>query len=134
MGLDEFINAIKFDERGLVPVIIQEFKSGEVLMMAYMNAEAIQQTLERGETVFWSRSRQTLWHKGDTSGNVQKVKEIRLDCDNDCVLIKVEQVGGAACHTGYRSCFYRRLNSSQHLVISGEKIFDPDKVYGKKTQ
>lgn len=132
MNADEFIKEIKFDERGLVPVIIQECQTGEVLMMAYMTAEAIRQTLERGETVFWSRSRQTLWHKGDTSGNVQKVKEIRLDCDNDCLLIKVEQVGGAACHTGYCSCFYRRLNSSNKLEINGEKLFDPDKVYGKK--
>ncbi len=134
MSADEFIKEIKFDERGLIPVIIQECQTGEVLMMAYMNAEAIRQTLERGETVFWSRSRQTLWHKGDTSGNVQKVKEIRLDCDNDCLLIKVEQVGRAACHTGYCSCFYRRLTPSKKLEINGEKLFDPDKVYGKKKQ
>lgn len=97
---------MKFDERGLIPAIIQDAKNGEVLMLAYMNKESLQKTLETKETWFWSRSRQELWHKGERSGNRQIVKEIRYDCDSDALLVKVEQIG-PACHTGERSCFFR---------------------------
>jgi phosphoribosyl-ATP pyrophosphohydrolase/phosphoribosyl-AMP cyclohydrolase len=99
---------LRFDERGLIPVIVQDAESGEVLTLAYMNAEALQRTLESGETHFWSRSRQTLWHKGETSGNVQRVVEVRYDCDGDALLVRVRPAG-PACHTGHFSCFYRTL-------------------------
>jgi len=113
---------------GLVPAIVQDWKTGEVLMVAYMNAESWAKTQETGRACFWSRSRQRLWLKGETSGHVQIVKEIYVDCDNDALLLKVEQVGKAACHTGYRSCFYRRIVDGQTVII-GEKIFDPKEVY-----
>ena len=116
---------------GLVPVIAQDYKDGEVLMMAYMNKESWALTLETGIVHYWSRSRSTLWKKGESSGNVQEVKEIRVDCDNDCILIKVNQIGDAACHMGYRSCFYRKVDDKD-LVIDGLKVFDPDTVYGNK--
>ncbi len=106
------IGELKFNEDGLIPAIVQDFKTGEVLMLAYMNQESLRRTLESGETWFWSRSRQELWHKGKTSGNVQKVKEIRYDCDEDTLLVLVEQIG-VACHTGKRSCFYRTLVKSE---------------------
>ncbi len=114
---------------GLVPVIAQDYETGEVLMQAYMNPESWKLTLETGVVHYWSRSRNKLWKKGESSGNVQKVREIRVDCDEDCVLVKVEQIGGAACHTGFRSCFFRRLESGEP-VVDGIKVFDPDKVYG----
>ncbi len=117
---------------GLVPVIAQDWQSGEVLMLAYMNEKAWERTLATGKVHYFSRSRQKIWLKGESSGNVQLVKEIYLDCDLDTVLIKVEQIGGAACHKGYRSCFYRRLKGEK-LEIVGEKIFDPEVIYGKKT-
>jgi phosphoribosyl-AMP cyclohydrolase len=113
---------------GLIPAIVQDWKTGDVLMVAYMNAESWAKTLETGKACFWSRSRKKLWLKGETSGNVQRVKEIFLDCDNDAILLKVEQVGGAACHTGYRSCFYRRILNGKTEVI-GEPVFDPREVY-----
>jgi len=116
---------------GLVPVIAQDYKDGEVLMMAFMNEESWGLTLETGIVHYWSRSRGKLWKKGESSGNVQEVREIRVDCDNDCILIKVNQIGDAACHTGYRSCFYRKVNGSG-LEIDGRRVFDPDDVYGKK--
>ena len=99
---------IKFDSNGLIPAIVQDAKTKEVLMMAWMNAESLQLTLEKGETVFWSRSRQEIWHKGATSGNVQKVVEVRVDCDADTLLVLVEPAG-PACHTGERTCFYRSM-------------------------
>lgn len=105
------LEELKFDEKGLIPAIVQDAGNGEVLMLAYMNEESLKRTLNDGETWFWSRSRQEYWHKGVTSGHVQKVKEVRYDCDQDALLIKVEQVG-AACHTGERSCFYRKLSTS----------------------
>ena len=114
---------------GLVPVIAQDYKTGDVLMMAFTNKEAWNLTLETGIVHYWSRSRNKLWKKGESSGNMQEVKEIRVDCDNDCVLIKVNQVGNAACHTGFRSCFYRIIDNNE-LKTDGEKVFDPDKVYG----
>jgi phosphoribosyl-AMP cyclohydrolase len=116
---------------GLVPVIAQDSQSGEVLMMAYINEESWKLTLETGVVHYWSRSRNKLWKKGESSGNVQEVKEIRVDCDNDCVLIKVNQVGEAACHTGFVSCFYRKVDGNE-LKEDGKKVFDPDEVYGKK--
>lgn len=115
---------------GLIPAITQDAASGDVLMLAYINEESWRKTLETGEVHYWSRSRQELWHKGGTSGHVQKVKAIYVDCDDDTVLFKVEQLGGAACHTGMRSCFYRRLQDGE-LVSEGEPVFDPKKVYGE---
>ncbi len=121
------LDEIKYDEKGLVPAIIQDYQSGEVLMLAYMNRESIQKTLSLGKTCFWSRSRQEFWIKGESSGHVQLVKEVYVDCDMDAVLFKVDQKV-AACHTGYRSCFYRKLEDGQ-LVVTGEKVFDEDDVY-----
>ncbi len=114
---------------GLLPAIVQDASSGEVLMLAFMNQEAWERTLTTGEAHYFSRSRNQIWHKGDDSGNVQRVKEIYLDCDQDTVLLKVEQVGGAACHTGHRSCFYRRRQGEGWQVV-GSPIFDPKEVYG----
>ncbi|MBW1990947.1 MAG: phosphoribosyl-AMP cyclohydrolase [Deltaproteobacteria bacterium] len=114
---------------GLLPAVVQDAATGEVLMVAFMNREAWERTLETGEAHYFSRSRHTLWHKGGSSGHVQRVKEIYLDCDADTVLLKVEQVGGAACHTGYRSCFYRRYTGEGWEVV-GQKVFDPKEVYG----
>ncbi|MCX5751619.1 MAG: phosphoribosyl-AMP cyclohydrolase [Candidatus Saganbacteria bacterium] len=103
------ISKIKFDDKGLVPVIAQDATSGEVLMLAYMNKESLQKTLESKEMVYWSRSRKVLWHKGDTSGHIQKVKEMYYDCDADAILAKIEQIGGIACHTGNPSCFFNKV-------------------------
>ena len=115
---------------GLVPVIVQDYQTGEILMLAYMNPDAFNATLSTGKATYYSRSRQTLWVKGETSGNMQLIKEIRIDCDDDTVLLKVEQLGGAACHTGYRSCFYRKVEDGS-IRIMGEPIFDPSEVYDK---
>lgn len=123
------LNFTKLD--GLVPAIIQDAASGEILMLGFMNQEAWERTQTSGRVHFFSRTRQKLWCKGETSGHVQLVKEILVDCDDDTVLIKVEQIGGAACHTGYRSCFYRQVkDGAVHLV--GEKVFDPQEVYGSE--
>ncbi len=116
---------------GLVPAIVQDAETGEVLMLAYMNEEAWRRTLETGKAHYFSRSRGKIWLKGESSGHVQEVREILLDCDADTVLLKVKQLGGAACHTGYRSCFYRRLQGDQVEIVS-PKIFDPEEVYGRK--
>jgi len=113
---------------GLIPAIAQDDASGEILMLAYMNQEAFDATLSSGKATYYSRSRQTLWIKGETSGNVQMVKEIRIDCDNDTVLLKVEQLGGAACHTGHRRCFYKKVEDGS-LQVMGEPLFDPKEVY-----
>ncbi len=115
--------------KGLVPAIAQDQATGEVLMLAYMNEEAWRKTLETGEAHYWSRSRKELWHKGGTSGHVQKVRSLRLDCDSDTVLLLIEQVGGAACHSGRRSCFYREWEDGAVTVCSPQ-VFDPQKVYG----
>ena len=128
--------APKFDQEGLIPVVTTDFSSGEVLMQGYMNEEALKKTINLGEAVYYSRSRQTLWHKGKTSGLVQTVKEIRIDDDQDCVWLRVDVQGGASCHVGYRSCFYRSVpfgeNSSSRILKfeEKEKVFDPKKVYG----
>lgn len=116
---------------GLLPAIVQDYASGKVLMLAYINQASWEKTLETGEAHYWSRSRREIWHKGGTSGHVQKVKEILADCDNDAVLFKVEQVGGAACHTGYETCFHQQVGRDGRVTIVGKKIFDPEKVYKK---
>ena len=126
---DAFIAAVKFDASGLVTAIVQDHESGEVLMVAYMNAESLRITIEGGKACYWSRSRQKLWIKGESSGNVQMVKELRIDCDGDAIVLKVTQTGGA-CHTGYRSCFYRKLDpETGELAVDGVLVFDPDQVY-----
>ena len=125
----EILDAVTFDDAGLVPAIVQDATTDEVLMMAYMNAETLRETLETGQMVYWSRSRQERWRKGGTSGHTQAVEEVRVDCDGDTLLFKVDQTGGA-CHTGYKSCFYRRVDDDT-LVDDGEKVFDPDAVYGE---
>ncbi|MHB8789801.1 MAG: phosphoribosyl-AMP cyclohydrolase [Desulfobulbaceae bacterium] len=113
---------------GLLPAIVQDYGTGEVLMLAYINEESWRKTMATGKAHFWSRSRNKLWLKGETSGHVQLVREILVDCDEDTVVFKVEQVGGAACHKGYRSCFFRRVEG-QGLEVIGERVFDPAKVY-----
>ncbi|MBA2124263.1 phosphoribosyl-AMP cyclohydrolase [bacterium Unc6] len=122
------ISILKFDENGLIPAIIQDGKNNEVLMVAYMNEESLLQTLETGRVSFWSRSRKKLWVKGETSRHTQTVKQMLIDCDNDAVLIKVEQKGGA-CHMGFRSCFYRQIQSDGTLKKVKEKVFKPEEVY-----
>jgi phosphoribosyl-AMP cyclohydrolase len=114
--------------KGLLPAVVQDHRTGEILMLAYMNQESWRKTLETGKAHYWSRSRQSLWLKGETSGHLQLVREIRLDCDEDTILMKVEQLGGAACHTGHRSCFYRKWTDGD-FVADGELIFDPKEVY-----
>ena len=131
MAVIDSIPELAYNEAGLIPCIVQDVKTREVLMMAWMNAESVRLTLEQRTTWFFSRSRQELWHKGGTSGNVQKVLSIRLDCDNDTVLLKIEQIGGAACHTGRRSCFYREWDNGVVRECS-PVVFDPQKVYGTK--
>ena len=128
--------APKFDQDGLIPVVTTDFNSGEVLMQGYMNEEAFKKTISLGEAVYYSRSRKTLWHKGKTSGLFQKIKEIRIDDDQDCVWLRVDVQGGASCHVGYRSCFYRSIpfgdksGSSVLKFEEKEKVFDPKEVYG----
>jgi len=113
---------------GLVPAIVQDAGTKEVLMMAYMNSQSWEATIKTGKATYWSRSRQALWMKGESSGNVQLVKNIFIDCDNDTILLQVEQLGGAACHTGHKSCFYRKLDGGDFIIV-GEKIFNPEEVY-----
>jgi phosphoribosyl-AMP cyclohydrolase len=130
--LELVVEMIELDFRkggGLLPAIVQDHKSGKVLMLAYISKESWEKSLETGEAHYWSRTRQEIWHKGGTSGHVQRLKEVFVDCDNDTVLFRVEQVGGAACHTGYESCFYQKVNQTGDVTIVGEKIFDPEKVY-----
>ncbi len=115
---------------GLLPAVVQEYERGDILMLAYINRESWERTLRTGKAHYWSRSRKKIWLKGESSGHVQIIRDILIDCDNDTVVFKVEQIGGAACHTGYRSCFYRRVNGLE-LQIIGERIFDPDTVYKK---
>lgn len=126
------MTTLRFDKGngGLLPAIAQDYKTGEVLMLAYVNEEAWQQTLATGKAHYWSRSRNTIWLKGESSGHVQLVKEILIDCDADTVLYKVEQLGGAACHTGFRSCFHRLVRGGE-LTVVGERVFDPAEVYKK---
>jgi len=126
------LDAIKFDERGLVPAIAQDHGSKQVLMMAWMNRAAVEATLNEKRAVYYSRSRQSLWRKGESSGNVQKLLDIRLDCDGDTLLLSVEQVGGVACHTGRADCFYRALNE-QGWYDAENVLVDPKKLYSKET-
>jgi phosphoribosyl-AMP cyclohydrolase len=124
------LEALDFSKgNGLVTAIAQDTATGEILMVAHLNEESLRETLARGEVVYWSR-RRGLWHKGEQSGNVQVLKEIRIDCDGDAVLLEVEQIGRAACHTGRRSCFFRRWDGND-WKDEGEQVFDPDEVYGK---
>lgn len=113
---ESWLEKVNWNDEGLVPAIAQDAASGDILMVAWMNREALKQTAERGEAVYWSRSRRKLWHKGEESGHIQRVKEIRLDCDEDVILLKVEQVGAIACHTGRRSCFFQRLQDGEWKV------------------
>jgi phosphoribosyl-AMP cyclohydrolase len=129
--MDDWLNTVSWDRDGLVPVIAQEQGSGDVLMFAYMNREALAKTAELGRAVYWSRSRARLWFKGEESGHVQQVHDIRLDCDNDVVLLKVTQLGhepGIACHTGRHSCFYRRLTDGQWTAVE-PALKDPESIY-----
>ncbi len=128
-----WLDTLKWDEQGLIPCVVQDAKDRTVLMVAYMNRASLLKTLEGGKACFWSRSRKKFWLKGEESGNFQVVKKISVDCDQDCLVIQVEQKGGAACHTGMRSCFYRTVNDQNgELVEEGEKVFDPNKVYSQK--
>lgn len=127
----DFLDAIKWDENGLVPVIAQEAATQDVLMFAFMNREAVRETARRGEAVYWSRSRQRLWHKGEESGHIQKVHEMRLDCDNDVLLLKVTQLGhepGIACHTGRHSCFFQKLEDGEWKAVD-PVLKDPESIY-----
>jgi phosphoribosyl-AMP cyclohydrolase len=125
-----WIDDLKYDAQGLIPAVIQDALSLQVLMVAWMNKDSLRDTLATGKTHFWSRSRQKYWMKGEESGNVQHVRELAFDCDKDVLVIKVEQVGGAACHTGHRSCFYTVIENGQP-VEKGELLFDPAQVYKK---
>lgn len=124
------LEQLKYNSDGLIPAIVQDVQTKEVLMLAYMNQEAVGKTLATGETWFWSRSRQKFWHKGESSGNVQKVKQLLFDCDRDTLLVLVEQ-RGAACHEGYYSCFHYDLSRNGQVTVKGKPLFDPDEVYGK---
>lgn len=130
MSSDAWLNKVNWSEDGLVPAIAQDAESGDILMVAWMNREALKQTVELGEAVYWSRSRKKLWHKGEESGHTQKVKEVRLDCDEDVVLLKIDQVGGIACHTGRHSCFFRRLEKGKWASVE-PVLKDPLEIYKK---
>ena len=128
----DFLEKIRFNKEGLIPAIIQDIKRGEVLMVAWMNREALERTFSSGKVHFWSRSRKKLWLKGENSRHYQLVREILIDCDGDTLLVKVEQIK-AACHLGYKSCFFRKVDKKGKLEVIGEKIFEPGKVYKKPT-
>jgi phosphoribosyl-AMP cyclohydrolase len=126
------LDLVKFNEDGLVPAIAQDAVTGDVLMMAWMNREALQLTVETGRATYWSRSRSKLWIKGEESGNIQEVRSIAIDCDADAILMKINQIGEAACHTGHRSCFYREvMDAGASLHETSAPVFDPKKVYKK---
>ena len=126
-----WLDDIRFDDKGLVPAIAQDASSGKILMMAWMNRESLRLTAEKGEAVYWSRSRGKLWHKGEESGHTQKLVELRFDCDEDVILLKVEQKGGIACHTGRESCFYRQLQGEQWVNVENV-LKDPSDIYAKR--
>ena len=126
---ESWLNKINWSEDGLIPAIAQDAQSGDILMVAWMNRESLKRTVETGEAVYWSRSRKQLWHKGETSGNTQKVKNIRLDCDADVLLLEIEQIGGIACHTGRQSCFFEELRDGQ-WVVTDPVLKDPREMYG----
>ena len=125
---NEWLKKVHWDENGLVPVIAQEASTGDVVMFAWMNRDALARTVETGEAVYWSRSRKKLWHKGEESGHIQKVLEIRVDCDEDVVLLKIEQVGGIACHTGRHSCFYQKFDGAEWQAVE-PVLQDPETIY-----
>ena len=127
---ESWLNQVNWSDDGLVPAVVQESGSGRLLMVAWMNREALKLTAQTGEAVFWSRSRKKLWHKGEESGHVQKVREIRLDCDNDVVMLSVEQKGGIACHTGRQSCFFQRLEGTRWVAVD-PVLKDPKDIYGE---
>ena len=129
--VNEWLNEVPWDKEGLVPVITQEFSTGRVLTLAWMNREALTQTAEKGVAVYWSRSRKKLWRKGEESGHTQKIREIRLDCDSDAILLRVDQAGGIACHTGRESCFFRKFDDGR-WVATDPVLKDPADIYGKK--
>ena len=127
------MNGPDFQNHELIPVIAQDEQTGDVLMLAYMNQQAYDETLRTGRVCYWSRSRGKLWRKGEESGNVQELRSIYFDCDADTLLVKVHQIGGAACHEGYRSCFFRRIDpQTREVQIEGQRVFDPAEVYKKK--
>ncbi len=129
--MSDWLDNVKWNDQGLVPAIAQEAGSGKVLMVAWMNREALAETASKGRAVYWSRSRQKLWEKGEESGHVQEVKEIRLDCDNDVILLQVEQQGGIACHTGRHHCFYRQLQGQTWVAV--DPVLKPEQeIYGKR--
>ena len=125
---DTWLNKVNWSEDGLVPAIAQEANSGQILMVAWMNREALKHTMETGEAVYWSRSRKKLWHKGEESGHIQKVREIRLDCDEDVILLQVEQIGGIACHTGRHHCFFQRLENGEWKSVE-PVLKNPVEIY-----
>ncbi|MDI6641004.1 MAG: phosphoribosyl-AMP cyclohydrolase [Elusimicrobiota bacterium] len=127
--MQKILDKLKFGPDGLIPAIVQDVYSKQVLMFAWMNRKSLELTLKTKNIWFFSRSRKKLWMKGETSGNIQKVKAVYFDCDDDCILLEVEQVGGAACHMGYRSCFFRKLVSENKLKVTQKRVFDPKKVY-----
>ncbi|HEX9184035.1 MAG TPA: phosphoribosyl-AMP cyclohydrolase [Burkholderiales bacterium] len=129
--MTEWFDQLRWDEQGLVAAVAQDARTGRVLTVAWMNREALKATFEKGEAVYWSRSRKKLWHKGEESGHVQKVLEVRLDCDADAILLKVEQAGGIACHTGRESCFFRKLEDGR-WVSTDPVLKDPKLIYGEK--
>lgn len=127
---DTWLSKINWAEDGLIPVIAQEADSGKILMVAWMNRDALKLTVEKREAVYWSRSRKKLWHKGEESGHIQKIKDIYLDCDEDVLLLIVEQIGGIACHTGRHNCFFQKLEGNE-WTIAAPIIKDPDEIYNK---
>ena len=127
---EAWLNEVPWNEQGLIPVVTQEFTTGRVLTLAWMNREALAETAKSGEAVYWSRSRKRLWRKGEESGHTQKVRELRLDCDSDAVLLRVDQVGGIACHTGRESCFFRKLENGR-WVATDPVLKDPATIYKK---
>lgn len=139
-----WLDQVAWNQDGLVPAIAQDADNGDVLMMAWMNRAALAETIAQGEVVYWSRSRAKLWHKGETSGNVQKLVELHLDCDNDAILLRVEQIGGVACHTGRRHCFFQKLitepdnpqeqEQKHSWLTTGEILRDPAQMYGQSSQ
>ncbi len=130
MPSDTWLSKINWPEDGLIPAIAQEVGSGKILMVAWMNRDALKLTVEKGEAVYWSRSRKKLWHKGEESGHTQKVKEIYLDCDEDVLLLMVEQTGGIACHTGRHSCFFQKLEGNE-WIVAAPVIKNPEEIYIK---
>jgi phosphoribosyl-AMP cyclohydrolase len=129
LPLQQVLDDLPYNADGLIPAIAQQYDSGEVLMMAWMNRAALEETLERGRVCYWARSRQKMWRKGESSGQVQLLKEMRFDCDGDTILLRVDQTG-PACHTGRRSCFYNLVEGDQ-VVVDSEPLIDPEQLYGK---